>query len=205
MSSYAERTKRPPRTFTARELAKILKAAGQAADGFRDRVIISLAVAMGLRQSEIVALEIGDVAKEDGRTPKRTIQLRVFKRSGRGANPKDHRLPVPDSTFYLLEKYLTMIRAWEYYRETRLFTSRKNQSLSTRAVRAMFQKWQAAAGIDQRIGFHCLRHTAITNVRKVSDIKHAQRFARHANITSTARYDHVSDDELAAAVKGLPG
>ena len=205
MSAYAERTKRPPRTFTARELGKILKAAGQAADGFRDRVIISLAVAMGLRQSEIVALNIEDVAKEDRRTPKRTIQLRVFKRSGAGANPKDHRLPVPDSTFYLLEKYLTKIRAWEYYPDTPLFPSRKNLRISTRAVRAMFQKWQRAAAVDQLAGFHCLRHTAITNARKASTIKHAQRFARHANIASTVRYDHVSDEELAAAVKGLPG
>jgi len=202
--SYAERTKRPPRTLTDREVKKVLGVMGKAKAGFRDRVIVSLALGCGLRQSEIVALTIDDVAKPDGRTPKRIIQLKVFKRSAAGADPSDHRVHVPDSTYYLLEKYLQSIKAWEFYRETALFTSRQEMKLSTRQVRRVFRIWQGRAGFDQLYNFHALRHTAISGVRrKTGDIRLAQRFARHANIATTVRYDHVSDEEVAAAVKDI--
>lgn len=204
--SYAERTKRPPRTLTDAETKKILDVTGKAAAGFRDHMIISLALGCGLRESEIVALTIGDVTKADRKTPKRTIQLKVFKRAGAGADASDHRVHLPDATFYKLEKYLKSVRAFEFFPDTRLFTSRKNMSLSTRAVRAMFRTWQERAGFDQLYNFHSLRHTAITTVRRLTkDIRVAQRFARHANIATTVRYEHISDQEVAAAVKGLPG
>jgi integrase/recombinase XerC len=204
--SYAERTKRPPRTLTDAETKKILDVTGKAAAGFRDHMIISLAIGTGLRQSEIVELTIGDVTKADRKTPKRTIQLVKFKRAAAGADPSDHRVHLPDATFYKLEKYLRSIKAWEYFPDTCLFTSRKNMSLSTRAVRAMFHTWQERAGFDQLYNFHSLRHTAITTVRRLTkDIRVAQRFARHANIATTVRYEHISDQEVAAAVKGLPG
>ena len=97
------------------------------------------------------------------------------------------------------------MKAWQFYRDFPLFRSRQSgdQPMTTRQVRRMFRGWQDRAGFDRPYNFHCLRHTAVTNVRKISSIKHAQRFARHANIATTARYDHVSDEELAAAVKGL--
>ena len=71
-------------------------------------------------------------------------------------------------------------------------------------MRALFEKWQRAAGFDQLYNFHVLRHTAITIVRrKTKDIRVAQRFARHASITTTTIYDHVADEEIAAAVRDL--
>jgi integrase len=202
--SYAERTKRPPRTLTDREVKKILDVTGKAKDGFRDHMIISLALGCALRESEIVALTIGDVAKPDRKTPKRIIQLRVFKRAALDGNPNDHRVHVPDATYYKLEKYLAATKAAEFYPDTALFTSRQNMSLSTRQVRWMFREWQKRAGFDQLYNFHSLRHTAISAVRrKTGDIRIAQLFARHANIATTARYDHPSDEEVARAVKEL--
>jgi integrase/recombinase XerC len=206
--SYAERTKRPPRTLTDAEVKKILKVTGEAKAGFRDHMIISLALGCGLRESEIVALTVDDVAKADGKTPKRIIQLKVFKRAALDANPNDHRVHVPDATYYKLAKYLASIEASKLYRDTLIFTSRNGTSwtkgICTRQIRRMFRGWQERAGFDQIYNFHCLRHTAITGVRrKTGDIRLAQRFARHASIATTVRYDHVSDEELAAAVKGI--
>jgi len=204
--SYAERTKRPPRTLTDAETKKILDVTGKAAAGFRDHMIISLALGCGLRESEIVALTIADVTKKDLKTPKRTIQLVVFKRAGAGNDPNDQRIHLPDATFYKLEKYLKSIRAWEFYPETALFHSRKNMTLSTRAVRGMWRLWQRRADFDLLYPFHTLRHTFITNVRrKTGDLRLAQKAARHINIQTTVRYEHASDEELASAVKGMPG
>jgi integrase/recombinase XerC len=205
--SYADRTKRPPRTLTDREVKKILKTTGEAKAGFRDRVIISLGLGCGLRQSEIVALNIGDVTA-DGKTPRRSIQLRVFKRAGLDAKPADQRVQVPDAVYYLLEKYLRSdfggFKLGQLRSDAPLFWSRKNQRLADRSVREMFRKWQVRAGVDQPAGFHITRHTAISNVRrKTGDIRIAQKVARHTNIASTVRYEHASDEEVARAVKDL--
>jgi integrase/recombinase XerC len=204
--SYAQRT-RPPRTLTDRETAQILKTMGATKAGFRDRLIVSLALGCGLRQSEIVALNVGDVSA-DGVTPRRTIQLRVFKRAGLDAKPADHRVHVPDATFYLLKKYLKVMWGDQNVEDDLgrpLFVSRIHRRLSMKRVREMFQEWQTKAKLDQPISFHGLRHTAISTVRRqTGDIRVAQRFARHANIATTVRYDHPSDEEVAAAIKDLP-
>lgn len=207
--SYADRTKRPPRTLTDREVKRILEVTGKAAAGFRDHVIISLALGCGLRESEIVALDVLDVAKDTakGITPKRTIQLRVFKRGGRheGAAPEFQRVHLPDATFYKLDKYLQA--KWGTQRPAPtvpLFTSRLGRRLSQRMVRKLWRVWQQRAGFDVLYNFHTLRHTAITSVRrKTKDIRIAQRFARHVNIATTVRYEHASDEEVAAATKDL--
>lgn len=209
--SYAERTRRPPRTLTDREAKRLLKVTGEAKAGYRDHVIISLALGCGLRESEIVALDVGDVTR-DGRKPRRIIQLRVFKGAGkgRGREADFQRVHVPDATYYKLEKYLRNFdprfgdSARRYRPDAPLFWSRQGNRLSDRTVRLMFHKWQKAAGFDTLYNFHTLRHTAITNVRRTSkDIRIAQKFARHVNIGTTVRYEHASDEEVAAAVKEL--
>lgn len=210
--SYAERAGRPPRTLTDREVKQILKVTGESKAGFRDHVIISLALGCALRESEIVALNIGDVTGKDRRKPKRIIPLRVFKRAGHGpgADPEFQRVHVPDSTWYKLAKYLKAIQPPPAAKKKGLgpsdplFWSRNGNRLSTRSLRDMWREWQKKADFDQFYRFHCLRHTAITNVRRASnDIRIAQKFARHVNIASTVRYEHASDEEVARAVKDL--
>jgi site-specific recombinase XerC len=208
--SYADRTKRPPRSPTDREVKRLLDVTGRAKAGFRDHVIFSLAVGCGLRESEIVGLDVLHVAKlQSGGAlvPMRSIQLHVFKRAGADPNPADQRVHVPDATFYKLEKWLRS--EWRDRRpseRTPLFVARTGHRLSTRRVRELFQEWQTRAGFDQLYNFHALRHYAISAVRrKTGDIRIAQRFARHANIATTTRYDHPSDEEISAAVKGLIG
>jgi integrase/recombinase XerC len=203
--SYAERTQRPPRSLTDREVRALLNVTGRDRDGFRDHVLIMMALDLGLRESELVALDVGDVSS-DGRKPKRLIQLREFKRAGLDADPKDQRCHLNDGLYYKLEKYLGTLKRRRPPRgrssRVPLFMGRTGLRLGTRAVRRLFRKWQRAASFDQLYGFHTLRHTAITKTRRdTGSIRMAQRFARHANLASTTRYDHVSDEELAAAVK----
>lgn len=154
-----------------------------------------------MRESEIVALDVQDVVKEGTLKPKRTLQLRVFKRSGRDADPKNQRVPMPDGTYFKLEKYLKVTKL----HTGPLFRSRKKGArLSARAVRGMFQRWQKRAGFDQPAAFHHLRHTAVTNIyRETKDVRIAQRFARHANLQTTTIYAHVSDEDVLRASKRL--
>ena len=215
--SYADRTKRPPRTLSDAEQAKLLKVSGAKRDDFRDHVILSLALGTGLREGEICALTVGDVTRDD-RRPKRSIQLRHYarkgKRRGKKPTPTDDAAQIvhlPDGTFYKLEKFLRTkdrfgIAPRELLPDSPLFWSRQgDKGLSTRRLRELFAEWQQRAGFDNRYSFHELRHTAITNAyRRTRDIRIAQRVARHARIDTTTRYEHASDQEVAAAVRGLP-
>lgn len=201
--TYANRTRRPPRTLKDEEVARVLRASGEHREDFRDHLILSLALGSGLRESEIVALDVEDVAKRTslGRIlPRRTLQLRVYKRGGGRKDPEAQRVPLSDSTYYKLEKYLATIKP-----AGPLFRSRKHdQRLSTKAVRTLFKKWQRKAGFDHLYAFHHLRHTSVTNIyRATRDVRLAQRFARHANLNTTTIYAHVSDEEISAAAKGL--
>lgn len=206
--SYAGRTRRPPRTMTDGEVKLLLRASGAAVAGFRDHVLLSLALGCGLREFEIVALDLVDVLTPVGNVRK-VIQLRTFKgseRAGARAGTTNlqgqQRVHVPDATFYKLEKFLRRRRRGR--RDVPLFVSRKGNRLSTRAVRAMFAKWQGAAGLSARYHFHELRHTAVTIVRRrTRDLRITQRFARHVSIETTMRYEHAADEELRAAVAGL--
>ena len=67
MTAYADAIAKPPRTLTELEQKLLLKTTGEHRDGYRDHVIISLALGTGLREHELLALDRGDVFDDDGR------------------------------------------------------------------------------------------------------------------------------------------
>lgn len=204
MTSYAERTRKPPRTLTEQEQARLLHVTGEHRAGFRDHVILSLALGTGLRESELVALDVGDVSP-DGKKVRRRIALRVFKRSTDDPAPQE--VFVPDAAFYKLEKFLRWkaARGESLVPDAPLFVSRNHRRLSARMLREAFRVWQERAGFDRRHTFHGLRHSCLTNTyRRTRDIRLVQRVARHKNITTTTIYALPSDDDVVRAVRDLP-
>jgi site-specific recombinase XerC len=201
--SYADRTRRPPKVLSDAQQAKLLKVSGEHRDGFRDHVIFSVALGCALREHEIAALTVGDVADERGLKPKRSIDLRVFKGARREKGVQ--RVHVPDGTYYKLEKYLRVRFINHRPMATEpLFPSRLGRHISTRRLRELFAEWQARARFEHRYNFHALRHTSLTNVyRATKNIRLVQRVARHASLNTTAIYEHASEDDVAAAVKAL--
>jgi len=68
----------------------------------------------------------------------------------------------------------------------------------------LFRAWQVHAGFDRLYPFHAIRHTAVSNVYRVSrDLFLAQRFARHASPLTTVIYTHPSDEELRRRLRGI--
>jgi len=203
MSSYAT-VPRPPRTLTEVEQAALLRAAGEHRDGFRDHVLLALALGTGLREHEIAALDVGDVLHEDGRV-RRRIALRVFKRSS--PDPAPQEVFLPDALWYKLGKLVT----WKRGRgeslapDAPLFVSRRGRRIATRTLRHLFRVWQDRAGFDRWFSFHALRHTALTNLyRRTRDIRLVQRLARHRDINTSTIYAGPSDDDVLRAVRELP-
>jgi integrase/recombinase XerC len=200
-----------PRTFSLEEENRLLKVT--AAHAFRDHVVIYLALKTALREHEILALNIGDVFDVDGHV-KQTVALRVNKGSVKG------------QVVFLVHDGLRE-RLAKLYREKShaqhdmshdapLFVRTRGGGrkrgrvdrdgrLTDRALRAAFTQWQKLAGIDVPLRFHDLRHTACTHyLRKCGgDLRRTQRFARHASITSTQIYTHVTDSEVVETARRM--
>ena len=202
--SYAARTQRPPRTLTEIEQAKLLKVTGEHRAGYRDHVIISLALGTALRESELLGLDVGDVSP-DGRKVRRRVALRIFKRSAKDPGPQE--VFLPDAAYYKLKKYLSWKRGQgeSLAQDAPLFISRLGRRLSTRMLRHAFHVWQERAELDRRFNFHALRHTSLSNLyRETKDILVVQRQARHKSITTSAIYTAPTDEDVLRAVRDLP-
>ena len=202
MTAYADRIARAPRTLSEREQRALLAVTGQHKDGFRDHVIYSLALGTGLREHELLALDVGDVFT--GGRARRRVQLRVFKRSNDDVGSQE--VILPDNVRAKLDK----LYAWKRQAgqplddDAPLFMRRKGNRLSPRQARHAFKRWQERAGLDRTFNFHALRHTACTNLYRASrDIRLTQRFARHTTLTSTASYTHPTDEDLIRSLQQL--
>lgn len=106
MATYVATIPCPPRTLTEVEQAALLKVTGDHRAGFRDHVILALALGTGLREHEIAALNVGDIVHTYGRV-RRRVALRVFKRAS--ADPAPQEVFMPDSLSYKLAKFV----AWK--------------------------------------------------------------------------------------------
>jgi len=195
---------RPPKTLTAREQEALLRTTGAYVAGWRDHLLFALALGTGLREHELLALDVGDVVDADGKV-RRRVRLRVFKRSNDDASMQE--VVLSDRLRGKVEKYLAQRRhrGEVLGAETPLFVSRLGRRLSARQARTAFARWQDRAGFERRLHFHSLRHSACSSIyRATRDIRLTQRFARHRSVLSTAIYTHPSDEDLVRAVDGLP-
>jgi integrase/recombinase XerC len=187
-----------PPTVTHSEQKAILRAT---ACNPRDYLIYSLALGTGLRLAEIVGLGVGGVYIDD-RTPRTRLKIRP--EIAKGGRKGD--VFLPDALMRKLRIF------WAHKARRReeaqpgdpLFCSQSRVRISKRRVQFAFRTWQVKAGFDRFYPFHCLRHSAITNVYRASrDLFLAQRFARHVSPLTTTVYTHPSDEELFERVRSL--
>ena len=187
-----------PTTMTESEQEVLLVITG---DHNRDHMLISLGLGTGLRLQELLGLNVGDIAP-DGKTVRTRFQLDpAITKSGR-----------PGEVFLSarLIKKLSRYLEWrsqqghEMTPEGPLFISQRHQRLGKRRAQQIFRSWQKKAGFDRFYGFHCLRHSAITNVyRATRDVLLTQRFARHSHLATTTIYTHPSDEDLSRSVQEI--
>jgi len=188
-----------PQTMTRKEQGNLLRAS-QAQP--RDHLILSLALGTGLRLAEIVGLNLGDVYFPNG-DPRSRIRLRQeIAKGGRAAD-----VFLPDALSPKLDRF------WIYKLQSGeglgaadpLFCNQAGRRISKRRVQILFQQWQRRASFHRLYSFHCLRHSAVTNVYRASrDLFLAQRFARHVSPLTTTVYTHPSDEELQLTIRGIP-
>ncbi len=187
-----------PPTLTRAEQQLILRVTAKHP---RDHVIYSMALGTGLRLSELVGLNVGDVFAPDGTPKTRLYVRREIAKRGRAGD-----VFLPDKLVPKLKRF------WRFKKKrdedlsstAPMFCSQSRRRISTRRVQYAWRQWQVRAGFDRLYPFHSLRHTSVTNVyRATRDLFLAQRFARHASPMTTTVYTHPSDEEMASRLRGL--
>ena len=187
-----KKEQRLPRFLTQGEIDTLLSAADkQTPQGLRDKAILELLYAAGLRVSEVVGVEVANVDLDDQ-------TARVL---GKGARER------------LVMMGRPAVRAVERYLEegrprlakgpaTALFLNRDGERLSQRAVQIMVRKYALAAGLDRSVHPHLLRHTFATHLLEGgAELRVVQTLLGHANVNTTQIYTHVTDAAKRKAIE----
>ena len=154
----------------------------------RNRAMMQLLYASGLRVSELVNLRLADVNFETG-------MIRV---TGKGS--KERVVPVASGTLQLLRRYLTNSRqelAEAIPLAPWLFLSRNARKLDRERVWAIVKEAALGAGITKEVHPHTLRHSFATHLlENGADLRAIQEMLGHSNIATTEIYTHVSKSHL---------
>jgi len=176
---------RLPNFLTTLEVERLLKAPDVTkAPGQRDLAIMELLYASGLRVSEIVALNLADIA------PGREIKVR-------GKGDKERMVLMGEPARRALDVYLKKARpqllAGGYHEA--LFVSRRGHRLDARRLQKLLAHYALAAGITKRVHPHMLRHSFATHLLDGgADLRVVQELLGHANLNTTQIYTHVSQE-----------
>ncbi|MDR1946123.1 MAG: tyrosine recombinase XerD [Desulfovibrio sp.] len=155
--------------------------------GFRDRTMLELLYASGLRVSELCTLRALDFDAQ-------TNLLRVF---GKGA--KERFTPVHAEAAGFLLDYIRHWRPLFNPKVPELFLNRSGTALSRVAVWKLIQRHALKAGIKVDISPHTFRHSFATHLLEGgADLRSVQLLLGHADITATEIYTHVQQDRVTA-------
>jgi integrase/recombinase XerD len=186
--AVARRPVRLPKTLTRPEVTALLELPlRDRVEDQRDRVMVELLYASGLRVSELVGLTLSQVDLNLG-------CLRVL-----GKGTKERMVPMGQTARDLLREYLDHIRpVLLKRRSTRvLFVSRRGQGLTRQACWKLLLQRARRAGITKSISPHMLRHSFATHLLEGgADLRAVQTMLGHADIATTQIYTHVERSRL---------
>jgi site-specific recombinase XerD len=156
----------------------------------RDRCIIEVMYACGLRVSECAALQVSK------------IHLSEWYLSVIGKESKERMVPFYGRCAKLIELYLKEARP-QFKKEATdiLFLNQKGNPLSTRSIQDICAKRGELAGLSVHVHPHMIRHSFATHLLdNGADLRVVQELLGHENLSTTQIYTHVTSDRLRAAV-----
>ncbi len=178
-----------PQTLTIDEVDALLGVCDLTTKlGFRDRTMLELLYAAGLRVSELVGLKPLDVDPVAG-------VVRVW-----GKGSKERLAPLHDEAVEYFEQYIKVWRSQFSPVEEYLFLNRSGRGLSRVGVWKLIRKHAAAAGVRKAISPHTFRHSFATHLLEGgADLRTVQLLLGHADIAATEIYTHVQAARLRAS------
>ena len=178
-----------PQVLTKEEVEKLLHSpnTGQVL-GLRDRAMLELMYATGLRISEIINLKLEDLHLTMG-----TLQTL-------GKGHKERIVPVGDEAIKWINRYLEEARPklLKQKRSNYLFLNFHGNNLTRQGVWKNLKAEVRKAGIQKNITPHTLRHSFATHIlENGADLRIVQELLGHADISTTQIYTHLSNKQLA--------
>ena len=189
------RSKRKQVTFlNAEELERLFAAPKlETINGLRDRAILELLFSSGLRISELVALDIGDI----------NLKRKEFMVRGKGQ--KDRPIFISEAAVWWVSQYLDRRKdnakpLFIRYSGTKQVNLSGNfYRLTARSVQRLVARYALLAGITKKVTPHTLRHSFATDLlMNGADLRSVQAMLGHSNISTTQIYTHVTDPHLKA-------
>ncbi len=178
-----------PETLSIDDVDALLTAPDpNTAKGLRDRAMIEVLYATGLRVSELVGLEMGSLHLEAG-------YLRVI-----GKGDKERLVPLGDIARDWLELYLAEVRTPDHGLKATdpVFPSRLGRAMTRQAFFKLLRIYALQAGITAKVSPHKLRHAFATHLlERGADLRSLQLMLGHADISTTEIYTHLSRARLA--------
>jgi integrase/recombinase XerD len=175
-----------PKFLTLEEVNLLLEQPDVSRDiGIRDRAILEVLYATGVRASELIALRLGDVDLDKG----------VVLCLGKGS--KERLIPLGRSAVEWLLKYLPIRQRWLGQRTSPwLFISPRGRPLTRQALWKLVARYGRAAGLG-RVMPHMLRHTFATHLLEHgADLRSVQMMLGHSDLSTTQIYTYVTNERL---------
>ncbi len=186
------RERKLPHFLTSAEIGKLLAAPPvQGTWGRRDRAILETMYSAGLRVSEVVGMNDGDLDWAGG-------LIRI-----RGKGRRERLAPLGSYAVRALRNWLARRPLAENQPRgpsAPVFVNKFGTRLTTRSVARMLEKYLAETGLDRRTSPHTLRHSFATHLLDAgADIRSVQELLGHKSLVTTQVYTHLSTANLRAA------
>ena len=183
-----------PKPLTVQEIDELLEQPARRAspEAKRDRAMLELMYATGLRVTELVSLDVTDLVLEGERPYVRLV----------GKGNRERQIPLLDQPVAEVAEYIkyARLRLIGERDEPALFVNRRGERLTRQGFWLILKGYAAEAGISGRVTPHTLRHSFATHMlRGGMDIHKVQELLGHANISTTQVYTQVSREHIREA------
>ena len=174
-----------PRFLNRNEIESLLAAPDTSTEnGLRDRAILELMYASGLRVSEAANLKINDVDLDSG----------IVTTTGKGS--KTRRVPVGASAIEWIKSYLALRRKKENIEIDNMFVNANGSPINRQSIYLSITDYAEKCGLEG-VSPHTLRHSFATHlVQNSADIRSVQQMLGHADISTTQIYTHITNTQL---------
>jgi integrase/recombinase XerD len=181
--------KRLPKAISARDMERLLAepAREETPKALRDRALLEVLYATGLRVTELVSLDVDDVNLA-------SATVRVVR-------PRDRRerlVPIHQRAIEPLQEYMERGRRQLLRNpdEAALFLNHRGKRLTRQGLWLIVKHYVREVGIREEVTPHTLRHTFATHlIDKKADLEYVQELLGHANISTTQIYAHIGKDD----------
>jgi len=182
------RSKKLPNVLNQAEVTRLLATpAGDSPQAYRDRAILEVMYACGLRASEVIGLEMTDIDTYEG-------MLRA-----RGKGNKERIVPLGRQAIAAIEGYLRAGRPElaKGRSEKALFLNFRGRRLTRQGLYKIVQGHARTAGLEDRMSPHTLRHSFATHLLAGGcDLRAVQEMLGHADVATTQMYTHLTGQRL---------